>query len=121
MRSSLKDLVNGGREISPGAGAPVQGGQAGGSHGVDLSFPPAALFPPLTRDQALALQRVERGIEGALLEFQGVPAPLLDLAGDAVAVQWPVLQDRQHQGGRVPFQQLSSRLHGMPLLQCLEL
>src|SRR5439155_3259987 len=82
--------------------------------GVDFPFPRVALFVPLAGDQALSLQRVERGVERAFFELQRVAAASLDLPRDPVAVERRVPQDRQHQGRRVPFQKLSCRVQGVP-------
>lgn len=104
--------MDGRREARPRLRACLQRGQAGRREGVDLAVAGAGLAAPLADDEAVALQALQRGVEGALLAAEHVVAPPLDLSGDGVAVQRAVAQHRQHQRRRVPLQQLSLRVHG---------
>ena len=90
------------------SGFPRQLLPAGGGQRIELG-PAVVLRPaPLGRDEALLLQLEQRGVEGAVVEGEPVPAGLLDPAGDSVAVERPEdlegPEDHQGQGALLDIQ-----------------
>ena len=61
---------------------------------------------PFGGDMTILLQGVERGVESAFAKAQGILAPALDLAGDAVAVEGAVAEHGEDQRRGVAFEQI---------------
>src|SRR5688500_2809587 len=83
---------------------------AGGSERVVPGASPVLGHPPLGGDPPLALQAVQRGVQGALIHEQHIAGPLLDALGDSPPVHRRELQRLEHQHVERPLQEIALRL-----------
>ena len=84
---------------------------AGYAELVVLGLPPRLGQPPLLLEPPLSLEAVERGIEGALLDGEGVLGGLPDPPADAVAVHGPPAQGLEDEDVEGADEEVAAR-HG---------